>query len=112
MLGGPSFFWEPASVAAIGDVVVRDAVSSAIASKLFLTFSSALPQRSRAFFTFILQFFGLLLAVGLGDLAHEFGPRHVHCLIHRDGFGLRIVLEDFHHQGCIVRQNDTSLLHA
>src|ERR1700747_2935140 len=38
ILGCPSFFWEPESVAAIGDAVVRDAASSAIANKLFLKF--------------------------------------------------------------------------
>src|SRR5260370_22444316 len=50
--------------------------------------------------------------VRLGDLAHEFGPGHIHCLIDRAGFRSRIVLEDFHHQSSIVRKNYTCLQHA
>src|SRR6266436_10428356 len=52
-----------------------------------------------------------LSPVRLGDLAHEFGPGHIHCLIDRAGFRSRIVLEDFHHQSCIVRKNYTCLQH-
>src|SRR5260370_10230789 len=53
-----------------------------------------------------------LSPVRLGDLAHEFGRGHIHCLIDRAGFRSRIVLEDFPHQSCIVRKNSTCLQHA
>src|SRR5215218_2568100 len=53
-----------------------------------------------------------LLSVGLGDLADELGPGHVHCPIDLAGLRSRIVLEDFHHQSCVVRENDAGLQHA
>jgi hypothetical protein len=50
-----------------------------------------------------------LLSVGLGDLADKLGPAHVHGPIDLAGLRSRIVLEDFHHQGRIVRDNDARL---
>src|SRR2546428_13138585 len=53
-----------------------------------------------------------LLPVGLGDLTHELGPRHVHGPVDLAGLWSPIVLQDFHHQGRVVRDNNTSLKHA
>src|SRR5262245_19487510 len=53
-----------------------------------------------------------LLSVGLGDLADKFGPRHVHGPIDLAGLWPRVVLEDFHHQGRVIRDNNTGLKHA
>jgi pimeloyl-ACP methyl ester carboxylesterase len=39
----------------------------------------------------------LLLPVGLGNLANQLGPRHVHGPVNLAGLRYRIVLEDFHH---------------
>jgi hypothetical protein len=49
------------------------------------------------------------LSEGLGDLADERGPTHIHGRIDLAGLRSRIVLEDFHHQGCIVRDNNARL---
>jgi hypothetical protein len=38
-----------------------------------------------------------LSSVGVGNLAHEFGPTHIHGSIGFAGLRSRIVLEDFHH---------------
>src|SRR5258708_3579489 len=53
-----------------------------------------------------------LLCVGVGDLADKLGPGHVHGPVHLAGLWSRIILEDFHHQSCVVGQNDTGLQHA
>ena len=53
-----------------------------------------------------------LLSVGVGDLADKLGPGHVHGPVHLAGLRSRIILEDFHHQSCVVGQNDTGLQHA
>ena len=45
-----------------------------------------------------------LLSVGVGDLADKLGPGHVHGPVHLAGLWLRIILEDFHHQTCVVGQ--------
>ena len=50
-----------------------------------------------------------LLPVGVGNLAYELGPGHIHGTVDRAGLGSRIVLEDFHHQGRVVRENDADL---
>src|SRR5439155_25781058 len=52
------------------------------------------------------------LAVGLGDLADELCPGHVDGLVDLAGLRSRIVLEDFHHQGRVVRDDDACLQHA
>ena len=53
-----------------------------------------------------------LLSVGVGDLAAKLGLGHVHGPVHLAGLWSRIILEDFHHQSCVVGQNDTGLQHA
>ena len=50
-----------------------------------------------------------LLSVGVGDLADKLGPAHVHGPVDLAGFRSRIVLEDFHHQGRVVRDDDARL---
>ena len=52
---------------------------------------------------------GWLLSVGLGDLADELSPGHIHGPVHLAGLWPRIVLEDFHHQGRVVRDNNARL---
>jgi len=52
---------------------------------------------------------GRLLSVGVGDLADKLGPTHVHGPVNFAGFRSRIILENFHHQGRVVRDNDASL---
>ena len=47
-----------------------------------------------------------------GQFGHKLGPAHVHGSVDLAGLRSRIVLEDFHHQGRIVRENDTRLQHA
>ena len=49
-----------------------------------------------------------LLSVGVGDLADKLGPGHVHGPVHLAGLWSRIILEDLHHQSCVVGQNDTA----
>ncbi len=46
---------------------------------------------------------------GLGDLTDKRSPGHVHGRVNLHSFRSRIILEDFHHQGCVVRRNNTSL---
>src|SRR5262245_8607529 len=53
-----------------------------------------------------------LLSVGLGNLTHELGPRHVDSGVDLAGLGPRVVLEDFHHQGRVVRDNHAGLKQA
>jgi hypothetical protein len=48
-------------------------------------------------------------SVGVRNLAYEFGPTHIHGSIDFAGLRSRIVLEDFHHQGCVVREDDARL---
>jgi hypothetical protein len=50
-----------------------------------------------------------LLSVRLGDLADKLGPTHVHRPVNFSGFRARIVLENFHHQGRVVRDDDAGL---
>jgi hypothetical protein len=50
-----------------------------------------------------------LLPVGPGDLTDKCGPAHVHGRVNLASLRSRIILEDFHHQGCIVRHNNTRL---
>ena len=49
------------------------------------------------------------LSEGLGDLADELGPAHIHGRVDLAGLRSRIVFEDLHHQGCIVRDNNARL---
>jgi hypothetical protein len=51
-------------------------------------------------------------SVGLGNLADKLGPAHVHGPINLTGLRSPIVLEDFHHQGRIVGENDARLQQA
>src|SRR5579862_6907256 len=53
-----------------------------------------------------------LLSVGLCNLANKLGPAHVHGSVNLTGLRSPIVLEDFHHQGRIVGENDARLQHA
>src|SRR5689334_20853150 len=53
-----------------------------------------------------------LLAVRLRHLAHKLRPRHVHGSVDLAGLWPRVVLEDFHHQGRIIRDNNPRLKHA
>ena len=53
-----------------------------------------------------------LFSVGLGNLANQPGPAHVHGSVSLTRLRSRIVLEDFHHQGRVVRENDARLQHA
>ena len=50
-----------------------------------------------------------LPSVGLGDLADELGPAHIHRRVDLAGLRTRIVFEDFDHQGRIVRDDDARL---
>src|SRR5882762_10104240 len=50
-----------------------------------------------------------LLSVRLGDLADELGPAHIHGRVDLAGLRSRIVFEDFHYQGRVVRNDDASL---
>ena len=50
-----------------------------------------------------------LLSVGPGDLTDKCGPGHVHGRVNLASLRSRIILEDFHHQGCVVRHNNTRL---
>ena len=50
-----------------------------------------------------------LLSVGLGDLADELGPAHVHGRVDLAGLRSRIVFEDFHYQGRVVGNDDARL---
>jgi hypothetical protein len=50
-----------------------------------------------------------LLSVGVGDLTDKCGPAHVHGRVNLASLRSRIILEDFHHQGCVVRHNNTRL---
>jgi hypothetical protein len=52
------------------------------------------------------------LSEGLGDLADELSPAHVHSPVDLAGLRSRVVFEDFHHQGRVVRDNDARLQHA
>jgi hypothetical protein len=51
----------------------------------------------------------ILLLVSVGDLADKLGPSHVHGLVNLAGFRSRIILENFHYQGRVVRDDDASL---
>ena len=44
------------------------------------------------------------LSSGVGDLADKLGPGHVHGPVHLAGLWSRIILDDFHHQTCVVGQ--------
>ena len=44
-----------------------------------------------------------LLSVGPGDLADKCGPADVHGRVNLASLRSSIILEDFHHQGCVVR---------
>jgi predicted unusual protein kinase regulating ubiquinone biosynthesis (AarF/ABC1/UbiB family) len=48
----------------------------------------------------------------MGNLANKFGPAHIHGSVDLAGLRSRIVLEDFHHQCRVVRENDARLQHA
>jgi hypothetical protein len=50
-----------------------------------------------------------LLSVGLGDLADELSPAHIHGRVDLAGLRSRIVFEDFHYQGRVVRNDDARL---
>jgi len=52
---------------------------------------------------------GCLLSVGLSDLTDKLGPAHVHGAIDLAGLGSPVILEDFHHQGRVVRDDDARL---
>jgi hypothetical protein len=52
---------------------------------------------------------GRLLSVGVGDLADKLDPSHVHGPVDLAGFRSRIILENFHHQGRVVRDDDARL---
>jgi len=49
------------------------------------------------------------LSEGLGDLADELSPAHVHSPVDLAGLRSRVVFEDFHHQGRVVRDDDARL---
>ena len=51
----------------------------------------------------------LLLSVGVCDLADKLGPGHVHGSADLARFPSPIVLEDFHHQGRVVRDYNARL---
>ena len=50
-----------------------------------------------------------LLSVGLGNLTDKLGPAHIHSCVDLAGLRSSIVFQDFHHQGCVVRDNDACL---
>jgi Tetracyclin repressor-like, C-terminal domain len=47
-----------------------------------------------------------------GRSSRQVGPGHVDGPVHLADLWSRIILEDFHHQSCVVGQNDTGLQHA
>src|SRR5260370_30215046 len=72
----------------------------------FISFSTSVPELNSAVHA------NLLLSVGVGDLADKLGPGHVHGSVDLASFRSPIVLEDFHHQGRVVRDYDARLKHA
>ena len=52
---------------------------------------------------------GRLLSVSVGDLPDKLGPSHVHGPVDLAGFRSRVILENFHHQGRVVRDDDARL---
>jgi hypothetical protein len=55
---------------------------------------------------------GIVTFVGLRDLSNKLGPAHIHRLIDLAGLRPRIVLENVHHQGCVIGDDDTCLQYA
>ena len=53
-----------------------------------------------------------LLAVGMSNLPDELGPGHVHRGIDGAGLWARVVFQDFHHEGCVIRDDHAGLQHA
>jgi hypothetical protein len=50
-----------------------------------------------------------LLSVGLGDLADENGPAHIHGGVDPSSLRSRVIFEDFHHQSRVVREDNARL---
>jgi hypothetical protein len=49
---------------------------------------------------------GRLISVGVGDVADKLSPGHVQGSVDPAGFGPPVVLEDFHHQGRVIRDDE------
>ena len=50
-----------------------------------------------------------LLSVGVRDLTDKLGPPHIHRAVDLAGLRSRVVLEDFHHQGGVIGEDDARL---